>query len=48
MEETKLSEELKKMEREPLLDVEKRLVAWSLGIGIVLLGLLVWISRSLI
>jgi hypothetical protein len=43
---TKLSEELKKMEREPLLDVEKRLIGWSLGIGVVLLGLLVWISRA--
>ncbi len=48
MEEVKLSEELKKMEREPLLDVEKRLIAWSLGIGVVLLGLLVWISHSFI
>ena len=46
MEETKFSEELKKMEREPLLPVEKRLIAWSLGIGVVLLGLLVWISRN--
>jgi hypothetical protein len=48
MEEVKLSEELKKMEREPLLDVEKRLIAWSLGIGVVLLGLLVWISHRFI
>jgi len=48
MEEVRLSEELKKMEREPLLDVEKRLVAWSLGIGVVLLGLLVWISQRFI
>ena len=48
MEEVKLSEELKKMEREPLLDVEKRLIAWSLGIGVVLLGLLVWISQRFI
>ena len=48
MEEVKLAEELKKMEREPLLDVEKRLIAWSLGIGVVLLGLLVWISHRFI
>ena len=48
MEEVKLSEELKKMEREPLLDIEKQLIAWSLGIGVVLLGLLVWISHSFI
>lgn len=45
MPEVKLSEELKKMEREPLLDVEKRLIAWSLGIGVILLALLVWISH---
>jgi hypothetical protein len=48
MDEVKLSEELKKMEREPLLDIEKRLIAWSLGIGVVLLGLLVWISHRFI
>ncbi len=48
MEPVKLSEELKKMEREPLLPVEKQLVAWSLGIGVVLLGLLVWISQRFI
>ena len=48
MEEVKLSEELKKMEREPLLPVEKQLIAWSLGIGVVLLGLLVWISQRFI
>ncbi len=45
MPEPKLSEELKKMEREPLLEVEKRLIAWSLGIGVVLLAFLVWISH---
>jgi hypothetical protein len=48
MEEVKLSEELKKMEREPLLPVEKQLITWSLGIGVVLLGLLVWISQRFI
>ena len=46
MEEVKLVEELKKMEHEPLLPVEKRLIAWSLGIGVLLLALLVWISHS--
>ena len=48
MQEVKLSEELRKMEREPLLPVEKRLIAWSLGIGVVLLVLLVWISHRFI
>ncbi|MGA2618654.1 MAG: hypothetical protein ABSF26_13655 [Thermoguttaceae bacterium] len=38
----KLADELRKMEHEPLLAVEKKLIAWSIGLGIVLLGLLVW------
>ena len=46
MDEPKLSEELQKMEYEPLLPVEKRLIAWSLILGVVLLGVLVWISRT--
>ncbi len=39
----KISEELKKMdmEWEPLLPVEKKLIAWSLILGVVLLALLV-------
>ena len=45
MEPVKLSEELKKMEREPLLPVEKKLIVWSLAIGVVLLIVLVWVSR---
>ncbi len=43
--EPKLSDELKKMEYEPLLPVEKKLIAGSLLLGIVLLGLLMWISH---
>jgi hypothetical protein len=42
----KLSEELKKMEYEPLLPIEKKLVGWSLGLGIFLLGVLVWVSYT--
>jgi len=42
--EPKFSEELKKMEYEPLLPVEKKLIGWSLAIGAALLGLLIWIS----
>ena len=34
------------MEAEPLLPVEKKLIAWSLILGVVLLGLLVWISYT--
>ena len=43
-EQPKLSEELKKMEYEPLLPVEKKLIGWSIGIGIVSLGFLYWLS----
>ncbi len=45
-EQPKLADELKKMEYEPMLPVEKKLVAWSIGLGVVLLGLLVWISYT--
>jgi len=44
--ELKFSEELKKMEYEPLLPVEKKLIGWSLALGVVLLGLLIWISNK--
>lgn len=43
-EQPKLADELKKMEYEPLLPVEKQLLAWSLGLGVALLALLVWVS----
>jgi hypothetical protein len=46
MEEPKFAEEIKKMEYEPLLPVEKRLIAWSLGLGLVLIVLLVWVSHT--
>ncbi|MCE5311725.1 MAG: hypothetical protein LLF86_01080 [Nitrospiraceae bacterium] len=45
-EEVKLSDELKKMEYEPLLPIEKKLVGWSIGLGIALLGLLIWVSYT--
>jgi hypothetical protein len=45
-EEPNLPDELRRMNREPLLPVEKRLIAWSIGIGVALLGLLVWLSRK--
>ncbi|MEI6352148.1 MAG: hypothetical protein WCP06_13710 [Verrucomicrobiota bacterium] len=45
----KIGEELKKMrpEYEPLLPVEKKLIAWSLGIGLTLLVVLYFVSRLL-
>ncbi len=45
-EQPKLSEELKKMEWDPLLPVEKKLIGWSLILGVVLLGILVWVSYT--
>ncbi len=44
--EPKLADELKKMEWEPLLPVEKKLIGWSIGLGVVLLGILVWVSYT--
>lgn len=46
MEQPKLSDELQKMECEPLLPIEKKLIAWSLILGIVLLALLIWVSHT--
>lgn len=39
--------ELEKAEHEPLLPVEKKLIGWSLGIGIVLLAVLVAVNHYL-
>jgi hypothetical protein len=47
MDQPKLSEELRKMADEPLLPIEKKLVAWSLILGVVLLGVLLWLNRLL-
>jgi hypothetical protein len=43
-EKPKIGEELKQMPSEPLLPIEKKLIGWSLFIGIALLGLFLWIS----
>jgi hypothetical protein len=40
-----IKDEMKKMAVEPLLPIEKKLVAWSLGLGVGLLVALVWVSR---
>lgn len=45
-EEQKIAEEMKTMAVEPFLPVEKKLIAWSLVLGVVLLGLLIWISYT--
>jgi hypothetical protein len=38
--------ELSKMEYEPLLPVEKKLISWSIALGVVGLGILVWLSHT--
>jgi hypothetical protein len=40
-----LKDELARIPYEPLLPVEKQLIAWSLLLGVALLGLLVWVSN---
>ncbi len=43
-----LAEEMQKMAYEPLLPIEKKLIVWSLSLGVVLFVVLVLISRALI
>ena len=38
--------ELKRMEYEPLLPIEKKLIGYSIGLGIVLLFVFIWMSRT--
>ena len=45
-EQPKLAEEIQKMQEEEILPVEKKLIGWSIGLGIVLLGFLVWASYT--
>ena len=42
----RLGEEMAKLPAEPLLAIEKKLIAWSLIAGLVLLGILVWTGNS--
>lgn len=42
----KLNEELQKMAYEPLLPIEKRLIIWSIALGIALIVILVWVSHT--
>jgi hypothetical protein len=46
MEQPRIGDEIKKMVYEPLLPVEKRLIGWSFGLGVVLLVVLVLVSRA--
>lgn len=46
LDEKEIAEEIQKMEYEPLLPIEKKLILWSLSIGVVSLVLLYWISAT--
>ena len=44
--EPKIAKELREMPYEPLLPIEKKLIAWSLILGAVLLVLLLWAGNA--
>jgi hypothetical protein len=46
MNEPKLADEIKKMECEPLLPIEKKLIAYSIILGVILIAILVWVSHT--
>jgi hypothetical protein len=46
MQQPRVGEEIRKMAYEPLLPVEKQLIAWSFGLGVVLLVVLVLVARA--
>ncbi len=43
----KLAEELNKMEYDEILPVEKKLIGWSIGLGVALLVILYLVSQML-
>jgi len=45
-EKPRLADEMGKMEYEPLLPVEKKLIVWSIALGVVLLAILTWVSYT--
>jgi hypothetical protein len=42
---SKIADELQKMPYEPLLPIEKKLIAWSIGLGLFLLVVLVAVNH---
>jgi hypothetical protein len=44
---SKLSTEMEKMEYEPILPIEKKLIGWSIALGVGLLFFLYWLSATL-
>lgn len=45
-ENSNLRDELNRMAAEPLLPAEKKLIAASIALGVILLVLMVWLSRT--
>ena len=45
MADVRLKDEMRKMEKEPLLPIEKKLIWYTFGTGVILLFVLVFISR---
>ncbi len=48
MEQPKISEEMQKMAYEPLLPIERKLIGWSLSLGVILLVILVAVTRAFV
>ena len=46
VEQPKVGDEIRKMPVEPMLPVEKKLIGWSLGLGVVLLVILIFLTRA--
>ena len=46
--ESDIGRELRQMPVEPLLPIEKKLIGWSLALGVVLLFSLIWATRTLL
>ena len=45
-EDSELAREMASIPYEPLLPIEKKLIAWSLALGVVLLGVLWWVAQE--
>lgn len=46
--ESDIGREPRQMPVEPLLPIEKKLIGWSLALGVVLLFILIWATRTLL
>ena len=46
-EKPKIADEMQKMNYEPLLPIEKKLIVYSISLGVILLAVLVLLSRTL-